>query len=266
MTSPPILIHAGFHKTGTSTVQGVLRENKAALRKLGFPVLLRWKLRPAVDAARGYSASADPVGLAKFGDRVHRIVADLPPLERRGLIVSAEELSGHLPGRDGIVDYRAAVPLVQEIVAAFGARYGAERLRFVYTTRARDTWIDSAYWEHVKAGAMTDDLEAFRNQMSGWGGFPKELDRIADAVAPVPVTALALEATADERLGPAAPILRLAGLGNDALAGLTAVGRANTRLDAETRAAFLAINRAEPDRDRRAAAKRALLEKRTSQA
>ena len=106
-----IIIHAGFHKTGTTTIQATLRENRVALKKQ-IALRLRWHMKDIVTAARGYSIDLDPLTLVKLQSRFGGMVNELPGMPRRTLIISAEELSGHLPGRGGLADYGAAPVLL----------------------------------------------------------------------------------------------------------------------------------------------------------
>jgi hypothetical protein len=103
----PILIHAGFHKTGTSTVQKFLQHNRPALNP-HMALGLKWKMKDILHAARGFSTWRDPVTLMKFTRRFDAFVAAHYGVKRRGLFLSAEELCGHMPGRGDLRDYSAA--------------------------------------------------------------------------------------------------------------------------------------------------------------
>lgn len=141
-----IVLHAGFHKTGTTSLQVTLDAHRAALAgfahvetPLGTPHLAR-----AAEAARGFSLTGDAGALQRgMADWVAR----LPPLEGRHLVVSSEDLVGHIPGRFGLTDYRAAVTTVPAAVAALVERYpGAEVVVFL-TTRAAGPWLRSVHWQ-----------------------------------------------------------------------------------------------------------------------
>ncbi|MDQ2090680.1 hypothetical protein [Marimonas arenosa] len=254
-----ILVHAGFHKTGTTSVQQTLRENRGLLKER-VVLALPWKLKPLLHAARAWSAYRDPLSLAKFTHRAEAFVAELPPLRHRGLIMCSEELSGHLPGRGGIPDYRGAVPLMGELTRALRRRFPDHDLRVVYSTRAPDAWLESAYWEQVKSSSQTMSLAAFRDQYTRAADFNPVLAAIRRAIAPASLESFALEDCAADRLGPAAPLLRLAGLDDAVCAGLTPLPPANTRLAQEALDHLLDLNRTHPDSADRAAAKQAYLD------
>lgn len=47
-----LVVHAGFHKTGTTSAQHMLGRNRAPLRKVGVQVVLRDDMRQMTEAAR----------------------------------------------------------------------------------------------------------------------------------------------------------------------------------------------------------------------
>ena len=251
----PIVLHAGFHKTGTSTVQQTLRANRAAL-KPHCALRLKPQMRDLLHACRSYATWPDPVGMAKLEMRAEAWVATLPACTHRALVISAEELCGHMPGRERIDSYAAAVPILTTIARALTQRYEDPQLRIVLTTRAPDDWLQSAYWEHVKSSDITLSLDAFTARYAPAADFDAIVAALARDLAPRPVTALPIEDHAD---APAAPILRLAGVPDAVIAGLARAPRANTRLPLPVLQELLDLNRRIDDREARRRAKQALV-------
>lgn len=210
--SHPIVIHAGFHKTGTSTIQRFLKTNRAALKPHAV-VVLKGRMEGLISAARGYSTWRDPLTLAKFATRADDLVQSLAHVKRRALILSAEELSGHMPGREGIDDYAAAADLMAELADAFRRHRDAPDLRLVYGVRDGGAWLASSYWEHVKSSSMTEDMDAYAARIG-----PIDLSATAQSIARqtgLPLTLIAL--TDPHPLGPAGALLDAAGLPTGAL-------------------------------------------------
>lgn len=257
-TTRPIILHAGFHKTGTSSVQHTLRANRGLL-KAHCKVVLKWRAKQLLHATRGYSTYPDPVSLAKVSLRADAFWGEQPDYDQRGLILSAEELVGHMPGRGDITTYSAAIALLTEIIQAAQRRYGAPDLRVVISTRAPDSWLTSAYWEHVKSSSMTMDLQAFRALYAPAAQTADLLDELAAAIAPVPLIRLALEHWTSHPLGLAAPILQMAEVPTETLNALETVPPANTRLPDAMLQQLLDLNRNISDRETRRAAKQALV-------
>lgn len=252
-----IVIHAGFHKTGTSTVQQVLREQRPVLKPY-LRSLLGWSMRDVLSAARGYSTWRDPLTLDKFARRFRTLLERQGDMPRRVLCLSAEELAGHLPGREALADYGAAPDLAAEMARVVAAVFPGVELVFLYTTRDPSAWLESAYWEHVKSSSMTLDFDSFRARHGAAAALDAIVDRIARA-QPHPVHRARLEDCRTLAGGPAAPLLRLCDVPEPVIAGLPPPPVANARPDAATLRALLDANRRHADRDRRAAAKRAIL-------
>lgn len=253
-----IVIHPGFHKTGTSTLQQVLKRNRPVL-KGRMRIVLKGEMQELVHAARGYSTWRDPFTLDKFADRFRALLERVGEMPRRVLCLSAEELSGHMPGREGIADYSAAPVLTAEMVRVAEQVHPGTPLSFYLTLRDPDSWLRSAYWEHVKASSMTADWDDFAAATRPGADLAAAADAVAAAV-PGPVVRQSLEDCAALPLGPAGPLLDLCGIPGAVQRDLAPVPPANTRHDDRVLLALLAANRDYTDRDARLAAKRAILD------
>jgi len=252
-----IVIHAGFHKTGTSSVQQVLRLNRPLLKPY-MRSALKGVMRDLTHAARGFSTWRDPLTLAKFSRRFEALLNQNANMPRRTLCLSAEELSGHLPGRGTLGDYSAAPVLAAEMARIAQQVYPRAEVVFFYSTRAPETWLHSAYWEHVKSSSLT----------MGWEEFDKtyraaaELDAIVDKIAGTiscKVHRARLEESAALAAGPATPVLDLCGVPASVWSELSFPAPANEQRDEDVLLALLAANRDYPDRDARNQAKQAIL-------
>lgn len=252
-----IILHAGFHKTGTSSIQATLRENRVALKKHAA-LRLGWHMSELISAARGYSTWRDPLTLIKVQDRFETLMNGVPGMPRRTLIISAEELAGHLPGRGELADYSAAPVLLYAFWEIMIKRYPAAEILLYLSTRAPDAWLKSAHWEHVKASNMTMDVDAFRDRYHAAANLDGMVAEIASRV-PCPVHHAALEDCRDLPLGPADPLLDLCDLPLSLRAELVAPPPANTALGDDVLKAMIEANKANPTPDARNAAKAAIL-------
>lgn len=248
-----IVIHAGFHKTGTSTVQQFLRKNRKALMP-ALAIRLKVQMTDLTHAARGFSTWRDPLSFAKVATRFDALLADLPEMPKRTLVLSAEELSGHMPGRPKISDYSAAPELARLYYDLCVARFPQAEVAFYFTTRAQASWLESAYWEHVKSSSMILDVDTFAARYHAGGDLAAAVDAVRAAV-PCRVEACALAGGANT----IAPLLALCDVPDHIKASLVPVRAANTRLPAEVLLELLAANRAYPDREARKAAKQEIL-------
>jgi len=251
-----IVIHAGFHKTGTSSVQQTLRLNRPVLKPY-LRSILKGGMKDLLHAARGYSTWRDPLSLAKFRHRFETVLEGAASMPRRALCLAAEELSGHMPGRGDLVDYAAAPHLAAEMASAAAQISPQAEVVFYYSTRAPESWLRSNYWEHVKSSSMTLDFEAFAETYSASADLDGIVDQIATA-QPNVVHRCALEDTNTLPAGPATPLLTLCNVPEETLDKLE-VPLANSAADRDVLLALLDANRRYTDRDARKSAKLAIL-------
>lgn len=252
-----IVIHAGFHKTGTSTIQDTLRHNRVALK--GHAALrLRWHMRELVSATRGYSTWRDDLSLAKVEVRFAQLLTDLPRRLPPRLILSAEELSGHLPGRGNLADYSTASALLHSYFQIIQERFPEAEILFYLSTRAPEPWLRSAYWEHVKASNMTMSFDAFQARYSAAADLDGMVAQISDAL-PTPVYHQRLEDCVDLPLGPADPLISLCDLPDEVRRALAPVRPSNAHLGEAVLQKLLEANMKHPDADARNAAKALIL-------
>ena len=101
-----IVVHAGFHKTGTSSVQAALAAHRAALGPR-FLVQTAALSRPLAAVGRAALAtSVEPSALPGLRNALALWLGGLR--SHQGLLISCEDLVGHMPGRLGRMDYAAA--------------------------------------------------------------------------------------------------------------------------------------------------------------
>lgn len=254
-----IVFHAGFHKTGTSTVQAVLRANRKALMP-ALAIRLKGQMQELMSAARGYSTYCTNDALDKVSRRFDTLLAELPDMPRRTLLLSAEELSGHMPGRGALADYSAAPVLANLFWSRAQQAYPDAQVLFCYATRAPASWLKSGWAEHVKSSTMTLDFAAFCARYPDAPNLQTILDDIRQKV-PAPVHSYALEECSDLPLGPADPVLDHCDIPDALRAALTPQPPQNKRLSEDTLAALLEINRTHRDKEARKAAKADVLNK-----
>jgi hypothetical protein len=254
-----IVIHAGFHKTGTSTVQAVLRANRKALMPV-LAIRLKGQMQELMSATRGYSTYGTENALDKVSRRFDALLADLPGMPRRTLVLSAEEFSGHMPGRGPLGDYRAAPVLAYLFWQRAQQALPNTPVVFCFATRLPAAWLRSAWAEHVKSSGMTLDFPEFAARYRDAANLGDVINDVRGRV-PAAVHSYALEDCAQLPLGPADPVLDLCDIPDDIRETLIPQAPQNERLAGPTLAALLEINRTHRDTDSRNAAKAALLNK-----
>jgi hypothetical protein len=242
-----VVVHAGYHKTGTTSLQDFLRANRAALA----PHLRSYGKADFMQAgahARIYAQRPFPWRLWRFRRTLRRFLATVEP--GGDIVLSRETFSGGMPGHRRIggglmMSYdRPARALARVIVAELRRRFGAEvQITFFYTTRAREDWIGSVYGHLLRSIRLTDDFDTFRARFPDLKGPVEEAAGMARVLAPIPVVTAALEDYADHPEGPAAALLDLLGVPSELRAALQPARRSNAGQDATLRAEFLDLNR-----------------------
>lgn len=254
-----VVIHAGFHKTGTTSVQAALAAHRAALAP-AFTLQLPQgaAFHTLTRAARLWSAERRPLAMRLYRRALAHWLDGLELAPGQGLILSSEDLAGHMPGDFGISDYGAAPRLLAELARGLRRALPDADLHFVLGTRAPAPWLASLHWQQAKRHTMVEDAADFSQRMAGAVHIGPVLKAVAHATG-TPVHAAPLEEQARRRLGPVEAIYDAAGLGAELRAALAPVPAANPGAPAALVSAFVALNRAQMGRAERQAAKDALL-------
>ncbi|WP_299295938.1 hypothetical protein [uncultured Tateyamaria sp.] len=243
-----LIVHAGFHKTGTTSIQKALKAHRAQLRPH-----TRVGLRPAIvglcEAARAYSVSRSALDLGLVQYEAAELASAWA--EQDGtLLLSSEDLSGHMPGRRGLQTYDATPKLMAAMVEAWRAVLGDVAIDLVFTTREAGPWLASCHMQHLRATRITQAQEDYVRDYAGSADLDGIIDAVAAALPGVPVHRFPLEDA------PFGRILALAGVPEDLW---PAMPHRNRGEPDSLRAALLEINRSDlSDDDARAARKAAM--------
>ncbi len=238
MSPPRILVHAGFYKTGTTSLQRFLGDNRAALAPW-FAYYGPGDFYDAGARAREYAQAPFPAG---------------------HIVLSRENFSGAMPGhRDWlgrpITGFRTAKPLLRDLTKELFRRFGpGTRVEYLFTTRDRDAWLRSVHGHLLRSIRLEQDLGPFSQQFRALGRLEDEARALgADHIA-------RLEDYADTPAGPATAVLELMGVPQEVQATLPAAIRENTRQSVELQREFLRLNRSDLPKAQLKAAKAALIE------
>ncbi|GHE03657.1 hypothetical protein U879_07790 [Defluviimonas sp. 20V17] len=243
-----VIVHAGFHKTGTTSLQVYLENNRAALA----PYLAYYgksEMPDLDEAARLYGLRPFPWRLAAFRSALRVFLTGLPPAPV--IALSRERFCGAMPGLRGWHGRRrmsyapTAIALARVLTEEIARRFGpGTRVEFLYTLRAREPWLHSLYGHLLRVTRLRDDFDRFRRRFPARFSLETEAALIAGALAPVPVHTAPLEALAEARAGPAQALFDLLDLPAEVTAALPPARRWNRGHPAKTEARFLHLNRA----------------------
>lgn len=255
-----ILLHPGFHKTGTSSIQHFLWFNREALAPHLSLLMLR-HMKPVVKDCRRFSRGQNPMDLVDLVAHLDDAISENPPHPDRHVIVSCEGLSGHLPGWPGVPDYSAVPALAGYLAGYFSETFPTADLRVVFTTRKAEDWLFSAYRHHLMGQRLTLDFADFARATDGATAQKRIAAETAEAVAPLPVETLDLQEALQHPLGPGAALVSLLPLPSGSLAATTPVGHSNAGPAKELWMRFLDLNRSDLPDGIVKAKKRALAER-----
>ncbi len=256
-----IIFHAGFHKTGTTSLQQTLRANRRALAP-DVRLILRPGMTALCEAARGFSRSRDDVDLGLVKYEAALLAQSLAKEPAPTIVIASEDLCGHMPGRHSIRSYGAAPHLMRALSVAFKAALAQSELTFFFTTRAPDAWLRSCYAQHLRASRMVLDEHDYRRRFKASANLDVILDDIKRELPDHALIDASLEEHADRPLGPADAVLDLLGINEGQRATFTAAAVANAAPSAALMAALLELNRSGLEKSALREAKQALIKER----
>lgn len=206
-----VIVHAGFYKTGTTSLQHFLAINRTALA----PYLAYYGKADFMQAgarARIYAQRPFIWRRLAFKHAFRRFLNTIP--NAPVIVLSRESFSGAMPGHRNIVgrtistQHATATTLAREIIRALQVRFGpGTDVEFLYTTRDREDWMRSVYGHLLRSIHLATDYTKFRDGFANLPGPQADAHQIATSIAPIPVHTARLEDYADHREGPAAAVL-----------------------------------------------------------
>ncbi len=199
-----VLIHPGFHKTGTSALQHCLRLNRENL-KPHFRTLLLPSIKASIDHCRAFAIDQDPKHLTALKAQ---FLQDLETYTgARPLVLSCEGLCGRTPGQADVADYSAAIPLLHIIKSALVEKFGEQlHLEFLFTLRQPEPWLQSAWKHNLMGGTLTLDWPEFRETYKTAAALNSVVDQVETEMPNTPCHRIWLEDYSTNPMGTAAAI------------------------------------------------------------
>lgn len=240
-----VIVHAGFHKTGTSSLQDYLRDVRHLLPD-DIAVHLKEDFPEAANLAHRYGERPYRWRLLRFARSLRRYLDGVD--DRANHILSWEGFSGIMPGHRRFTGPvrnfdRAAVPLAKTIAAELRRRFGpGVDITFLYTLRKPESWLRSVHGHLLRSIRLTEDFDTFRAGFRVPIRLDHEADKIGQALAPVPVCTSWLEQTSLRPEGPAAAVFDLIELPDGLRKRLPPARKTNSGNCDAIRAKCLALN------------------------
>jgi len=264
-----VIIHPGFHKTGTTSLQRFLEINADALSPF-VRVVLKPEMEDVAKSARDCSNVTGARGLlrrsrvrAAFKSQFTNLLNRLSLEEGQILLISCEALVGRMPGRDKVMAFDAAAGLAKDMRDVTLNHFGPEvDLTFLYTTRQQQSWMRSAYSHLLQQSRFTLTEEEFAHKYARTGDLDTIISQIRKAISPRPLVESRLEVTSPQHFGPASALLQLLDLPTDVMDTLVLAKQLNTGLDEIEQARMRTFNAQDIDDGDLSLKKRRYLRKR----
>ncbi|MEO0752076.1 MAG: hypothetical protein AAFY25_09740 [Pseudomonadota bacterium] len=146
-------------------MQRGLAASRVALRP-NLSLLLQDDIRNATLISRRYSVNPQQKGLEMFGSAFAACLMGLNPVDKRPLLISAEALSGQIPGRKHFHGYHAAPALMAAVVKALRHKFGQTvPIRIWFSTRQPGGWMKSVYYQNVRTARVTEGFDSYARKL-----------------------------------------------------------------------------------------------------
>lgn len=238
-----VIVHAGFHKTGTSSAQAYLWANRKHIyprRAMVLPGRLR---KGAARMAVRYSRLGTAALLDQFGDDLRATLLAIEP-KNRSILIADENLAGRMPGRGGHADYSTTPALMARAEDVICDVFGAETdVVFHFTTRAPESWLWSTYKHNLRASDLAMDWAEYEQTYAHAARLDTVIAQVAAAITGTVYT-IDLETLARAGDNPARPLIDLMELPPHLGARLTQIGVRNFGPTDDLVDAMLTLNRA----------------------
>lgn len=162
MSQPPLILHAGIHKTGTTAIQMSLAANRAWLRTKGvhYPELVPGMQGPKTAHHAVIHALAKPtlrkrLQLQRFRRRIQRAAPEVSVT-----LISAEPVYRHWLGPEP-ADTAGFLENHKAYLRRLAHYFGTFESKVLLYLRRPDTFMVSRYKERVTMGSQTPDFAEF---------------------------------------------------------------------------------------------------------
>lgn len=254
-----ILLHPGFHRTGTSSIQHFLWLNREALAPHLTIRLTRHFKEVARHCVR-FSHSQNPFDLTDLFTALDLAFVAEPVPTDRNLLISSENFCGDIPGHGNLRDYSAAPTLIAYLASYLQERFPDAQVRVLLTTRNADDWLASTYRHILRRSRMRLTEAEFCAEYADAANLDAILAEVAEAVAPCETLYMPLEHSLKNSNGPGAALLDQLPLPDDIRANLTPVGIGAKGAAPHLWGQFLMMNRSDQSDDQITAQKEQMAE------
>ncbi|MDU9003785.1 hypothetical protein [Sedimentitalea todarodis] len=187
----PVLIHAGAHRTGTSSFQLCLHENRAVLDRHGYDIAY-----PGRDGVQGGNLRLPlprrrhgEKRIPQYAEQARDVLAALSPEAGRGLILSEENIPGPM-----LHFYQGQFfPASRKRFLSLAGALEAPPVHVLYVVRSYADLFVSAYRKRAEDNPVVPFSEIVPNFLAIDRGWPELLSEMRDTLGAETLTVLPYE-------------------------------------------------------------------------
>jgi hypothetical protein len=255
-----VLLHLGFHKTGTSSAQGFLHANRTLIWPQAA-LVLPGRIRPVAHAVFNHGFERTRTSLSEITTAMRGVLAAMTLGPKRRIVISSENLLGPMPLGLTEAPYPEAAAIVRALLDGFAGLGWSVEVTLYLSTRAQEGWAESL-WAHqarkTQPVPFAEDLASFRARL-GRVPLAAQLDSLR---AGLPEGRFLVHDCADfaaMRFGAGQPFVDFLALPKPLQDQFRPVPRKNVSPPRPVTEELIALNRSALGADALAEAKRALL-------
>ncbi len=255
-----VFLHLGLHKTGTSSAQLFLQEN----RELIWPraaLVLPGRIRAVEGAVFAHHYDRDGGSLAAITAAMRAFLGTMALGPTRRILISSENLLGPMPRGLTPAPYPDAAAIIRALIAGFDRFDWPVQVTPYLSIRAQGPWVESLWAHQIRKAQpipFTEDLESFRSRMNRVTQ-AEQIDILRRDLAGIRLVTQDVAGFDGLPFGAGQPFLDFLGLTAAQRAAFQPVFRRNVAPPRAVTEALLQLNRQGLDEEALAAAKRALL-------
>lgn len=245
--STRIVVHPGFHKTGTTSLQRYLNSNSKLIED-AFNFYTH--MGDSGARARFYGHKSFPWRLWAFQRSFRQFLNTVP--DDKPIFLSRETFSGVMLGFSDLYGrpiksyQRTAIRLLtvtfKELRRKFGHEVGIELL---FTTRDHEKWLKSLYGHLLGTYRVTQDFEDWSTKFDPNMTLEKEAIAIANRLSPAALHIRKLEDFKDRHCGIAAAAMDIMGITEQRQKQMPQSKRENIAKSPDIANQLLALNRSD---------------------
>ena len=188
-----IVVHAGFHKTWTTTIQSFLMENDKHLWPY-MALVMPAHISEVIKFATTHSVIGGPISCDKLRLRMVEFLRSLDIGKKRHLCISAEDLVGLTQGCSGKETYAGSPALMATARDALYEVFGPDLpITFYLSTRNPDRWLRSSYWQNLRSLPLRMAYATFAETCPDAANFDPIIAQTREALGYTPLLPTAME-------------------------------------------------------------------------